>query len=65
MADSLEDLIDQMTYQLLKFHERKDRDRKMKSNLKEITVKFAAAKKNEEVQGIITMEEKEAREATA
>ena len=65
VADSLEDLMDQLTYQLWKYHERKDRDRKMKSKMKEITVKFAAAKKNEEMQERIAKEEKEAREASA
>jgi hypothetical protein len=57
--------MDQLTYQLWKYHERKDRDRKMKSKMKEITVKFAAAKKNEEMQERIAKEEKEAREASA
>ena len=61
IADSLEHLMNQMTFCLLKIHERKEKDRKMKAKMKEITAKFPPAKRNREVQEKIAMEEKETR----
>ena len=46
-ADSLEDLMDQIAFRLWKFHEQKEKDRKMKAKMKEITAKFAASKRME------------------